>query len=270
MTSLIDTHIHLDRLKALGCQLEEARGAGIGAWVVPGISPDHWPELMTTVGLHPGVYAAPGIHPQAAGSGAIQQLDELRRLLQHPKSVAVGEVGLDRQVGIPWEIQEQVFMAMIRLAREENKPLLIHARRSSERILHLLHRESATQVGGIFHAFSGSLETARKIIDMGFVLGIGGAVTFPGARRLPEVVRQVPAEALVLETDAPDMTPEPHRGQPNRPAYLGLVAERLATLRGWSLAETARITTANACRMLRLPLPVKPGNVLEGSPREKS
>lgn len=270
MTSYIDTHIHLDHLHAPALQLEEARKAGIGAWIVPGVSPDHWPELMATAELHTGVYAAPGVHPLASVSYQKSHLEELRRLLRHPRSVALGEVGLDRQIGIPWHIQEKVFIDMIRLAREVDKPMLIHARRSTERILHLLHQEDAGRVGGIFHAFSGSLETARKIIDMGFAIGIGGVVTFPTARRLPEVVCEVPAEALVLETDAPDITPDPHRGQPNRPVYLGLIAERVATLRGWSLAETARVTTANACRILKLPLPLDYVNCLEGNYSEQT
>jgi TatD DNase family protein len=252
MTRYIDTHIHLDRLETPGSQLGEARNAGIGAWVVPGIAPDHWPELMAIAEQHVGVYAAPGIHPQAAGSSQKAHFEDLRDLLQHPRSVALGEVGLDRQAGTPWQIQEEVFIRMIRLARETNKPLLIHARRSTDRILELLHREGGDQLGGIFHAFSGSLETARRIIDIGFALGIGGVLTFSNARRLPEVVCEVPAEALVLETDAPDMTPEPYRGQANRPVYLGLIAARLASLRGWSLAETARITTENARRILHL------------------
>lgn len=252
MNSYIDTHIHLDRLHALGPQLEEARNAGISAWVVPGVAPDHWPDLMATAERHAGVFAAPGIHPQAACSCQKSHLDELRRHLAHPRSVALGEVGIDRQIGIPQEIQEEVFIRMIHLALETDKPLLIHARRSTGRILELLHREGGGRLGGIFHAFSGSLETARKIIDLGFVLGIGGVLTFSNAHRLPEVVREVPAEALVLETDAPDLTPEPYRGRPNRPVYLGLIAERLASLRGWSLAETARITSENAQRILPL------------------
>jgi len=252
VNSYIDTHIHLDRLHALGPQLEEARNAGISAWVVPGVAPDHWPDLMATAERHAGVFAAPGIHPQAACSCQKSHLDELRRHLAHPRSVALGEVGIDRQIGIPQEIQEEVFIRMIHLALETDKPLLIHARRSTGRILELLHREGGGRLGGIFHAFSGSLETARKIIDLGFVLGIGGVLTFSNARRLPEVVREVPAEALVLETDAPDLTPEPYRGRPNRPVYLGLIAERLASLRGWSLAETARITSENAQRILPL------------------
>ena len=268
MTSFIDTHIHLDLLDRIGSELEAARKSDIGAWVVPGVSPEHWAEPMALAEKHTSIFAAPGIHPLAADSCHELHLKKLRLLLEHPKSVAIGEVGLDRQVNSPWQKQEETFIQMIRLAREMDKPLLIHARRSGGRIMELLQQEDASRVGGIFHAFSGSLETARKIIDMGFLLGIGGVVTFQTAKRLPEVVREVPAEALVLETDAPDMTPEPYRGQPNRPAYLGLVAERVAALRGWSLEETARVTTANACRLLRMPPQLTYARSLEGTDRE--
>ena len=265
MTSYIDTHIHLDHLSDLAPQLDEARAAGIGTWIVPGVSPDRWPELIALTARHAGVYAAPGIHPQAADRYQALPLEQLRLHLQHPKAIALGEVGLDRQVESSWQKQEETFVQMIRLARDMDKPLLIHARKSSDRILELLRQEGADRVGGIFHAFSGSLETARRIIDMGFLLGIGGVVTLPTAKRLPEVVREVPAEVLVLETDAPDMTPEPHRGQLNRPVYLGLVAERVAALRGWSLEETAQTTTANACRLLKLPPLVAAVSSLKGN-----
>lgn len=253
MTRYLDTHIHLDFLDGLDIQLDEARKAGVGGWLVPGTCRERWAGVMAAAEAHAGVFAAPGVHPQAADRCQPLHLEELRRLLRHPKVVAVGEVGLDRLVESSWSAQEELFVQSIRLARDTDKPLLIHARRSTERVLELLRREGAEQVGGIFHAFSGSLETARKIIDLNFVLGVGGVATYASARRLPEVVRAVPASALVLETDAPDMTPEPHRGQPNRPAFLTLVAERVAALRGWSREETARITTANACRVLKLP-----------------
>jgi len=255
VTRYIDTHIHLDQLAEPSLLLKEAEKVGVGAWVVPAIAPQQWPGVMAAAALHERVYVAPGIHPQAAGQFQKSHLDELRQLLTRDKAVAIGEVGLDRQVEVPWQKQEELFIEMIRLAREMDKPLLIHARRSTERILELLHKEGGHRAGGIFHAFSGSLETAQRIIDKGFLLGVGGVITLQSARRLPEVVRTVPAEALVLETDAPDMTPEPHRGQPNRPAYLDLIARQVAALRGWSLAETAQRTTANACRALRLPSP---------------
>ncbi|MDH4009041.1 MAG: TatD family hydrolase [Desulfuromonadales bacterium] len=255
MTRYIDTHIHLDLLTEPALLLQEADQVGVGAWVVPGIAPEQWSKVMATTALHEQVYLAPGIHPQAAGNFQKAHLDKLRQLLTYERAVAIGEVGLDRQLDIPCQQQEELFIAMIRLAREMEKPLLIHTRRSTERILELLQREGGDQVGGIFHAFSGSLETARRILGMGFLLGVGGVVTLQTARRLPEVIRKVPAEALVLETDAPYLAPEQHRGQPNRPAYLELIARQVARLRDWSLAETAQQTTLNACRVLGLPLP---------------
>jgi TatD DNase family protein len=251
----IDTHIHLDLLEEPALLLQKAEQAGVGAWIVPGVAPEQWSQVMATTALHEQVYLAPGIHPQAAGNFQKAHLDKLRQLLTHERAVAIGEVGLDRQLDISWQQQEELFIAMIRLAREMEKPLLVHTRRSTERILELLQREGGDQVGGIFHAFSGSLETARKIIGLGFLLGVGGVVTLQTARRLPEVIREVPAEALVLETDAPYMAPEQHRGQPNRPAYLELIARQVASLRDWTLAETAQQTTQNACRVLGLSLP---------------
>ena len=255
MTRYIDTHIHLDLLEEPALLLQKAEQAGVGAWIVPGVAPEQWSQVMATTALHEQVYLAPGIHPQAAGNFQKAHLDKLRQLLTHERAVAIGEVGLDRQLDISWQQQEELFIAMIRLAREMDKPLLVHTRRSTERILELLQREGGDQVGGIFHAFSGSLETARKIIGLGFLLGVGGVVTLQTARRLPEVILEVPAEALVLETDAPYMAPEQHRGQPNRPAYLELIARQVASLRDWTLAETAQQTTQNACRVLGLSLP---------------
>jgi TatD DNase family protein len=250
---LIDTHIHLDDRALLPASLAEARTAGIGGWVVPGVSPAGWAGLMAAVAATPGAWAAPGVHPQAAADWRPELAGALRRLALAAQTVAIGEVGLDGQTGPDRAIQEAVFRQMIGIARESGRPLLLHMRRATGRLLDLLRSEHAEEVGGIAHAFSGSPETARQLIDLGFALGIGGVVTFPEARRLREVVLQVPAEWLVLETDAPDLPPDPHRGQVNRPEWLTLIAARVATLRGWTPAETARITTANARRVLRLP-----------------
>jgi TatD DNase family protein len=252
MLKAFDTHLHLDAFDDLARELDDARAAGIEGWVVPGVSPSGWANLLTLAEGHSGVFAAPGVHPMSADRYRPEDAAELRKLLHHPRAVAVGEVGLDRQADVPWPIQEKVFVSMIRLAKETDKALLIHARKSIDRILEILQREGAAEVGGVFHAFSGSVETARRIVDAGFMLGVGGVATWPGARRLPEVVRTLPAAALVLETDAPYLTPEPHRGESNRPAYLAVVAEKVAELRDWSLEETVRVTTANARRLFRL------------------
>lgn len=250
---LIDTHIHLDCLAGLPQTLSEARRHGIDTWVVPGVAPERWPQLMTAVAATAGAWAAPGVHPQAAARWRPELAGALLHLAAQPQVVAIGEVGLDGMAGPDPSTQEAVFRQMIGIARDSGRPLLLHMRRATGRMLDLLRSERAETVGGIAHAFSGSLETARQLIDLGFALGIGGVVTFPDAQRLAGIVRTVPAEWLVLETDAPDLAPHPHRGMDNRPEWLALVAGRVAELRNWSLDETAGITARNARRILKLP-----------------
>lgn len=256
---LVDTHIHLDYLAAGPQALAAARSCGIGGWVVPGVEPGRWPQLLAAVAITPGAWAAPGVHPAAADRWQPALADELRRLATGDRTAAIGEVGLDRQAGPSLAIQEEVFRQMIRIARATGRPLLLHCRGATARLLTVLRAERAAEIGGIAHAFSGSLETARQLIDLGFALGIGGVVTFPEARRLAEVVRSVSAEWLVLETDAPDLTPHPHRGKANRPEWLTLIATRVAALRDWTVEETARITSANTQRVLHLALPAEGG-----------
>lgn len=250
---LIDTHVHLDCLTDLAPLLAAARANGIGGWVVPGVAPQHWSRLMATVDATPGGWAAPGVHPQYADQWRPEMAEGLRQMLSAPRSVALGEVGLDGRAGPELPLQAEVCRQMIRLAREARRPLLLHCRRATGQLLELLRSERANEVGGIAHAFSGSRETARQLIALGFAIGLGGVVTFPEAQRLAETVRTLPAEWLVLESDAPDLSPHPHRGEANRPEWLGLVAARVGQLRGWTPQETARITSANARRVLRLP-----------------
>lgn len=249
-----DTHAHLDfppLCERLRDELALARTAGVGGWVVPGVSPDGWPALMATVAEIPEALAAPGVHPRAAGDWSEKTAAALTLLLD--EAVAVGEIGLDGTLSSPSPAaQERAFRDQVRLAVAARRPLLIHCRKAMGRILEILRVEGAQRVGGIFHAFSGSSESAREALRMNFAIGLGGALTFTGARRGPELARDLPGEWLVLESDAPDLAPEPFRGQLNRPAYLPLIAERLAELRGWSTAETAAITTANAQRVLGL------------------
>lgn len=253
---LIDTHVHLDTLSSaegLQGELRHARQAGVGAFIIPGVHRSGWQRVLDIARSINDVWAAPGLHPLAAGEWSRECEQELQASLGDPKAIAVGEIGLDAQLPCPpLAEQERVFRFQLRLAVAAELPVLIHCRRASGRLLDVLREEEAARVGGILHAFSGSIETALQAIRLGFAIGVGGSVTYANARRLPEVVHQVPAEWLVLETDAPDLSPHPHRGEANRPCWLPLVARRVAELRGWSEAETACITTENAKRILKI------------------
>jgi TatD DNase family protein len=253
---LFDTHVHLDMLPA-GFDLAEevalAQGRGIRRFLIPGVSPEGWPHLVAVASQVPGALIAPGLHPLAAHLWTESTAEELTRLLSSDNAVAVGEIGLDGQlVYPPPAVQEKAFRGQLRLARETGLPAVLHCRKATGRLLTILREEGAGKRGGIWHGFSGSRETAEAAIELGFALAFGGPLTWPGARRSPEVLKMLPAEWIVIESDAPDLPPHPHRGESNRPAYLALVAERVAALRGWSIKETAHITTANACRVLGL------------------
>lgn len=254
--TFFDTHAHLD-LPPLGQDLETelrlARQQGVQGWLLPGVRRCGWAGLQACASNNPGVWAAPGLHPMAVADWSPAACAELESMLSDKKVLAVGEVGLDALPGFPpVVVQEEALRGQIRLALAARRPLLIHCRRAFGRLLEILRQENAAQIGGIFHGFSGSLEVAQDAIRLNFAIGLGGVLTHPSARRLPQVAAKVPAEWLVLETDAPDLPPDPFRGQVNRPAYLSYVAEALATLRGWDLQETGRLTTANALRVLGL------------------
>ncbi len=251
-----DTHVHLDQLPAgldPATEVALAQRQGIHRFLLPGVEPQHWQRLLELATTLSGCLAAPGVHPLAAESWNEDTANRLLSLLDNPQVVAVGEIGLDGYLAQPTaEIQEQALRDQLRLARQTGLPVLLHCRKATGRLLEILHQEQAADCGGIWHAFSGSLETAQAATQLNFAIAFGGPLTWPGARRGPEVLKKLSAEWIVLESDAPDLAPHPHRGETNRPAYLGLVAERVAALRGWSMEETARITTANACRVLGL------------------
>lgn len=254
-----DTHIHLDFFGdkvSLHKELAAARQQGIRSFLVPGVRPEMWPGLVELANREADVWVGPGIHPQAADCWTAETAAQLESLLRHPKVVAIGEIGLDGLLPNPSRsVQEQAFREQVRLAVAVGKPMLIHCRRAFRQTLDILKEEKAEQVGGIFHAFSGSTEIAQEVVRQNFAIGLGGILTFDNARRTPQVACEMAKEWLVLETDAPDLAPEPHRGESNRPCYLTLIARRLAELRNWDLAQCAEITTANACRVLNLTLP---------------
>lgn len=254
MVELFDTHIHLDRLPQdeLAAEIGRARNFGISSFLVPGITPSGWDDMTHLARQHDGLFLAPGLHPLAAECWSPAVEERLKVLLAHPAVVAIGEIGLDVKSSVPMAQQEFVLRAQLRIAVAAGLPLLLHCRGALSRCLQIFKEEQGPGVGGILHAFSGSLEMARIALRLNLILGFGGGITWPEARRAPEVLRTLPATAFVLESDAPDQSPEPYRRERNRPLWLDLIATHCAELRACSRDEVAAQTTANARRILCL------------------
>lgn len=255
---LIDTHAHLDSPKFDSDREEviaRAKAAGIDTIVNIGFNRETIPTTMALAEKYPFIYAAVGWHPTDAIDMKLEEdLAWIESLCAHPKVVAIGEIGLDYYWDTsPKDFQHTVFREQIRLARKLNKPIVIHNRDAHEDIVKLLREERAAEVGGIMHCFSGSWEMAKLCLDMNFYISFGGPVTFKNARVPKEVMEKVPLDRLLIETDAPYLTPHPHRGQRNESAYVRLVAETAAEIKGLKLDDIAKITSENARDCLCLP-----------------
>jgi len=248
---LIDTHCHLDQdifSTRLPQVLEAARRVGVSRFVVPGVHPGDWQRIAAVARCHAGVFPAFGIHPMHADIVDDTSLLQLASLAAD--AVAIGEIGLDPLYPIPFAIQERAFREQLRLALSLGMPVLIHCRRAFQRTLQILVEEKAGQVGGIMHAFSGSVEMAREFIRLGFLISISGTITWNNAVRPARLVRELSLESLVMETDSPDLTPQCFRGQSNQPAYLAEVLAAMSCIRGVCPGEVARQTTRTAARIL--------------------
>lgn len=248
---LVDSHCHLDVAEFsddLPQVLLRGREAGIAAFVVPAIAYAGWPGLAALAAAEPAIKPAYGLHPMFLAEHAQAHLEALPSWLERPECVAVGECGLDFFVpGLDVAHQERVFVEHIRQAKAFGKPLIIHARKATERVIQLLRQHGPAT--GVVHSYSGSLEQARQLADMGFLLGIGGPLTYPRSRRLQAIVRELPLAHLLLETDAPDQPMCGEQGRRNEPAKLLNVLRALAALRGQPPADIAEATTANAERL---------------------
>ena len=250
---LIDTHTHLDfpdfdadRTAVLA----RSRAQGVEKLVVLGVYQANWQRLWDLAQAEDGLYAAFGLHPVYLDQHQPAHLHELhdwlQRLAGQPKLCAVGEFGLDYFLEqLDRSQQQQLFEAQLRLAMEFELPALLHVRRAHAATIATLKRLKPGR-GGIIHAFAGSVEEAREYIKLGFKLGLGGAPTWPQALRLRKVVAQLPLEALVLETDSPDMAPAMYPNQRNSPEYLPAICAALAELRGISPDELAEASSQNA------------------------
>ena len=252
---LVDSHSHLDAAEFdadRGTVVARARAAGVTRQLVPAVDAASWPKLREVCAGVPGLFPAYGLHPTFLAGHRPRHLDELRAWIERERPLAVGECGLDYFVeGLDRDAQATFFEGQLRLAREFDLPLIVHARRAVDAVIAAVRKVGGLR--GVVHSFSGSLEQAEQLWKLGFMLGLGGPVTYERARRLRKLAATMPIEHLLLETDAPDQPDSNHRGQRNEPARITTVLECIAALRDAPPDQIAAATTANAERLFALP-----------------
>lgn len=253
---LIDTHAHLDFSrfnKDRNEVINRASDTGVKYIVNVGADLASSHRGVELSQLFSNIYATVGIHPHDADQVNDRALKVLKDLAKADRVVAIGEIGLDYYYdNSPREKQRTGFRKQLKLARELRLPVVIHGREADEDLLTILKEERVEEIGGILHCFSSGLEVAREALDMGLYLGFGGVITFKKADQTRNVVKEVPLERILIETDAPYLTPHPHRGKRNEPAYVKFVAEKIAQIKGVSIERVAEITTANAKKVYNL------------------
>ncbi|MEL1264180.1 TatD family hydrolase [Pseudoxanthomonas putridarboris] len=254
---LVDSHCHLDAPELdhdRDAVIARARAAGVGRQIVPAVDAAGWAKLRDVCAVDDGLFPAYGLHPMYLSSHRPPHLDELRDWIVRERPVAVGECGLDYFVeGLDAEQQQFYFDGQLRLAREFDLPVIVHARRAVDAVIASFKRIGGLR--GVVHSFSGSAEQARQLWQLGFMIGLGGPVTYERANRLRGLVATMPLDCLLLETDAPDQPDSGIRGQRNEPARLAVVRDAIAGLRGEPPEAIAQATTRNAERLFGLPPP---------------
>lgn len=252
---LVDSHCHLDAAEFdhdRDVVVARARSGGITRQIVPAIDAAGWPKMREICSRSPGLFPAYGMHPMYLDAHRPEHLVQLRDWIERERPVAVGECGLDYFVeDLDRDAQSHYFQAQLQLAREFDLPLVVHARRAVDAVIAAVRKVG--KLRGVVHSFSGSPEQARQLWELGFMIGLGGPVTYERANRLRRLATDMPLEHLLLETDAPDQPDAGIRGQRNEPARLANVLKVIAELRGVDEAEVAAITTANAERLFALP-----------------
>lgn len=274
---LVDAHAHVDSDR-LGAPVEvvlaDAARAGVRAIVMAGVDPAGWaaqralaarfthaaPDGAAPTSPWPSLHPVFGVHPQLVPELDLPtleaQLAELETVLALHRPVGLGETGLDRlteAATAAMPLQERAFRAQLRLARRFELPVVLHLLRADERALAILREEGLPAAGGVVHSFSGAADFALALVKLGLHISFAGTLTFPQSRRLRDAAARVPADRLLIETDTPDQPPIPHRGEPNRPALLPLVAASLAEVRGISTPAAMALCAANARRLFGLP-----------------
>jgi TatD DNase family protein len=255
---LIDTHCHLDFDQFnddRAATIERAREAGVTRMIIPAVDLHNCHDVIRVAEQFAGVYCAVGVHPNATAGWESRDLDELRGFAAHPKVVSIGEIGLDYHWDkSPKAQQQKAFIEQMILADELDLPIIIHNREASDDVISLMWASPLVDKwnAGVMHSFSATPLIARKALNLGFHLGFTGPLTFKKAQALRDISAEIPLDRILLETDAPFLTPEPKRGKRNEPCYVPHIAAKLADVRGISVEEVAAATTANAVRLFNL------------------
>ena len=252
---LIDTHCHLemdvfdrDRKDVI----RRAKDAGVEYIINIGSDREGNLQSLKICNDYPDVYTAVGIHPHDAKTLNEELHAEIKNWLKQPKVIAIGEIGLDyHYMNSPKEIQIDAFRKQIAIAKNSGLPIIVHSRKAKNDTLQIL-QEEASGVSGVLHCFSGDIEMAKKAMDLGFYISIAGPVTFKNAKNLKEIAKFIPDNYLLIETDAPYLSPEPMRGKRNEPSFLIYTAQVIAEIRGVNISDIARITTLNARKLFKI------------------
>ncbi len=249
---LVDTHCHLN-IRQLESNfdviMEGARQAGVSKMIVVGFDLDSSRKAVEQARKYPNLFAAVGLHPHHASQWSTDIMDQFEKWSKEEKVCAIGEIGLDYYRDLsPRDVQSDVFKAQIGLAKRCKLPIIIHCREAYEDTLRILNEESDGELGGVMHCWAGEVADAHRTINTGFHLGFGGTITYNGAVAIQEAARTIPLESILLETDAPYLSPIPFRGKTNLPEYVKIVATHMAELRGMSLEDICAASWINAHR----------------------
>jgi TatD DNase family protein len=253
---LIDTHAHLEMpefKRDLEAVIQKAKESGVEYIFTVGTEKKDWKRALEIANSQPSIYAILGVHPHNAKEIDDQTYPMLKELCRNGKVKAFGEIGLDffRNLS-PRDIQLKRFREQVGLAKGLGLPIVVHDREAHQETMEILRSEKAEECGGIIHCFSGDYEMAKVCMDMGFYISVPGSITFKNAESFREIVKRIPLESLLLETDAPFLTPEPFRGKRNEPSYVRYTAQKVAEVKKVSFEKVAEVTTENAMRIYKL------------------
>lgn len=252
---LFDTHSHIDmqEFNDLDNVIAKAKEFGVQKIIIPSVDKSSFENVIKIANSYDEVYGALGIHPTEAQKAQDEDFDKITELASNKKVVAIGECGLDYYWDKTFiEEQKAVFLKQIEIAKTLKKALIVHDREAHKDAFDILTQNIKDEIPVIMHCFSGSLEFAKECIKKGFYIALGGVVTFKNAKKVHEIAKEIPLEYLLLETDAPYLTPEPYRGKRNEPAYVKFVAEKIAQIREISIEEVAKLTTENSRKVFNI------------------